>query len=79
MLIAFTLALIMGVIYSAYIYYIGIPMTEARNKFNKAQLAFEVKDCQQAKVMVEESLKLWQTDDALSLKKQINCGAILGN
>jgi hypothetical protein len=70
-LVAFVATVIISLAFVTYLYYVGIPMTEARNKYNKAQLAYDAGDKVNAKIYVQESLDLWVSEDATVLKKML--------
>jgi len=61
MLTALAVSLVLALICGAYIYFIGMPITEARNKFNEGVKAMDIGDNKTAKSLFEESNKLWWT------------------
>lgn len=61
MLAAFSVSIIVLLISFAYIYLIGSPITQARNKFNDAVRYAKQGDYITAKKLLEESEKLWWT------------------
>jgi hypothetical protein len=60
---AFFVGLIIFGIYSSYIYFIGRPMTLAKNQFNKGYLLYERGDYSKSKDYFIESDKLWKTEE----------------
>jgi hypothetical protein len=49
--------------FMAYLKYIGIPMTRAHNLYNQAVLALEKGDKDQAIIYMQDSLKVWKTEE----------------
>ncbi|HOY46674.1 MAG TPA: hypothetical protein PKU95_03510 [Candidatus Dojkabacteria bacterium] len=47
----------------AYLKYVGIPMTRAHNLYNQAVLALEKGDKEKAISYMQDSLKVWKTEE----------------
>ena len=71
MLLAFGVVLVVTAICLAYIYFIGEPITTARNKFNDGVKYINIGDYQTAKQFFEESNKLWWTTETDNYLQQI--------
>jgi hypothetical protein len=63
MLRALLVGFIIFGIYSSYIYFVGRPMTLAKNQFNKGLILYEKGDYMNAKEYFVESDKIWETDE----------------
>ena len=55
-----------------YLKFLGIPMTRARNFYNKAVIAYENDDIEKSKGFLTESLNYWEDRVARELLNKIN-------
>ena len=69
---AVAVCLVIAALCIGYIYYIGGPITEARNKFNDGVKYMETGDYIKAKSLFEESNKLWWTAETDNYILQVN-------
>jgi hypothetical protein len=54
-----------------YIYFIGIPMTKAKNFYNRALLLYQEKDYTKAQEAITNSLRYFTDQDTLDLQQKI--------
>jgi hypothetical protein len=55
-----------------YLHLIGIPTTRARNKYNRAVNLYELGRVEEAKIRLQESLKLWPSSEVQGFYDKIS-------
>lgn len=63
MLLALAALIVICLGFMAYLKYVGIPMTRAHNLYNQAVLALEKGDKEKAISYMQDSLKVWKTEE----------------
>ena len=69
---AFLVLIIVSGSYLGYLYFVGIPMTRAKNYFNLGYLNYQDRNFQEAKVALTTSLKYFYSQEASDLLRKIN-------
>ncbi|KXK27046.1 MAG: hypothetical protein TR69_WS6001001072 [candidate division WS6 bacterium OLB20] len=64
-------SLVVALLVLAYMFLVGIPMTQARNAYNKAQIAYERGDYDDSREYLDESLSIWDTQEARELQDML--------
>ena len=59
-------------IFMAYLKFVGLPMTRARNTYNEAMIIWTAGDKIRAKQRLMDSLGYWNTIEAQSALKEVN-------
>ena len=68
---AFVVLVLVSASYLAYLYFVGIPMTRAKNYFNTGYLYYQAQDYQKAKDALNNSLHYFYTQEASNLLQKI--------
>lgn len=63
MLLALVVLTLICLGFLAYLKYVGIPMTRAHNLYNQAVLALEKGDKEKAITYMQDSIKVWKTEE----------------
>jgi hypothetical protein len=63
---------IVSLVYLAYLYLVGVPMTKAKNYYNQALLLYEEKNYIKAQEAVTNSLHYFTQQETLDLQKLID-------
>jgi len=58
-------------IFLAYVYFVGAPMTKAKNTLNQAIRAYQENNIENALILVEESINIWETSSAKFFKQSL--------
>ena len=69
---AFIVLVVVSASYLAYLYFVGIPMTRAKNYFNTGYLYYQEQNYQKAKDALDNSLHYFYSQEAYDLLQKIN-------
>jgi hypothetical protein len=62
---------IVSATYLAYLYFVGIPMTKAKNFYNTGYLNYTDNNFDKAKIALQSSLDIFYTEEAYDLLQKI--------
>lgn len=70
-LLAIVVLVVVSLGYLSYLYFVGVPMTRAKNYYNLALLAYEEKNYEKAKNAINNSLRYGQNQETHTLETKI--------